>query len=445
MTLNGATLSSYWAMPFLGVLLSIALGPLLIPRIWHQHYGKISALWALGVIIALGSTLGISVTLQTMTETLFHHYVPFIIFIMSLYVICGGIRLSISAKATPFFNTFFLGLASLIASWVGTTGAAMLFIRPLMDVNQHRTHKTHTIFFFIVLVCNIGGCLTAIGDPPLFLGFLSGVPFFWPMENLLLPFLTIALPVLGIYYLLDHHFFRREEESFKQISAKTLKITIHGFTHIVYLIGAILAILLSGFIKDSPVISIMDMTLKSSDLARDALLIVLTILSLKTGTQRPRHENAFSWGPFQEICILFAAIFVTASPVLAMLKAGSEGVFAPLVDLVNTPEGHNNDLYFWLSGMLSAFLDNAPTYLVFFNLAGGDAFELTTVYPKTLMAISCGAVFMGALTYIGNAPNFMVKAIAESRGTALPSFLVYLFYALLLLLPFFALTDYLWF
>jgi len=445
MALDGATLSSYWALPFLGVLCSIALGPLVLSQVWHHHYGKISALWTLGVIVALTVTFGSSATFHTLAETLLHHYVPFIIFIMSLYVICGGIRLSISAKATPFFNTFFLGITSFIASWVGTTGAAMLFIRPLMDVNQHRSHQSHTIFFFIILICNIGGCLTAIGDPPLFLGFLSGVPFFWPMEHLLLPFLTLMIPLLGIYYLLDRHFFRREEEAFKKISDQTLQLTVHGFTHIIYLFGAIVAILLSGFMKDSPHVSFLGIDLKVSDLVRDGVLVALTLLSLKTGPQRPRHDNDFSWGPFQEICILFAAIFMTAAPVLAMLKAGSDGVFAPLVDLVNTPQGPNNDLYFWLSGMLSAFLDNAPTYLVFFNLAGGDAVALTTTHAKTLMAISCGAVFMGALTYIGNAPNFMVKAIAESRGVTLPSFLMYFVYALLLLLPLFALTDYLWF
>ena len=443
--LKGDELSLVWIIPFCGVLLSLAIMPLLAPKFWHAHFGKISLAWALISIWMIMDSFGFFVALSEILDVYVHHFIPFIIFILSLYVIAGGIKIDILTKPNPYFNTIFLGVTSFIASWIGTTGAAMLFIRPFLHVNQARDSKRHLVIFFIFLVCNIGGSLTAVGDPPLFLGFLNGVDFFWPTTHMFGPFLTVTIPLLCIFFFMDNRAFKKEGISTASVDGgDRFILKFSGRRNFLYLMLAVSAIILSGLWKTESGITIYHTKILFSDVFRDLALLGLTILSLTRGNQNVRKENKFSWAPFMEVLKVFAAIFVTAAPVIAILKAGSNGSLSSLVAMVNTPEGPNNFLYFWITGGLSSVLDNAPTYLVFFNLAGGDAEVLMTTLSKTLLAISAGSVFLGAMTYIGNAPNFMIKSIAESDGISMPSFFGYVAWSCAILLPVFLLVSFIW-
>lgn len=445
--LDGAAMSLWWAFPFAGVLLSLAVMPIVASDIWHQHFGKISAAWATIALGMIGYTFGLSAVINEVLETYLHHFVPFIIFILSLYVISGGIKIDITTKATPYFNTTFLAMTTFVASWIGTTGAAMLFIRPFLRVNQRRENKRHLVVFFIFLVCNIGGSLTAVGDPPLFLGFLSGIDFFWPTTHLFGPFLTATIPLLAIFYVFDQRAFKREKNPpppEAQDNGARFIVRLGGRRNFLLLLLAVSTIIFSGIWKTTAGFYVGHTFLKAPDVARDIILLVLTYLSFQHTNKKVRRDNHFIWGPFMEVFKVFAAIFITAAPVIAILKVGQEGALSSLVQLVNTADGPNNDLYYWITGGLSAVLDNAPTYLVFFNLAGGNATELMGPLSHTLIAISAGSVFMGALTYIGNAPNFMVKAIAEQNNIQMPSFFGYIGWSVAILVPIFILVDLLW-
>jgi Na+/H+ antiporter NhaD/arsenite permease-like protein len=417
--------------------------PVLFPTIWHKHYGKISLAWALATLIPLVSYFGKAVTVHTLLDTYIHHFIPFIIFVLVFYTICGGIKIDIICRATALLNTMYIAFATILASWIGTIGAAMLFIRPLLHINKRRAHQRHLVIFFIFLVCNIGGSLTPLGDPPLFLGFLNGVDFFWTTANLMGPFLTAAIPLLCIFYLFDRSLSNRETSS-PRTEPITVKVRIQGGRNILFLGLAIAIISISGVWHSKIILSFFGTSIPLQNLLRDLFLLILTFLSLNASPQKIRQENAFTWSPFKEVCIIFAAIFMTAAPVFSILQAGSEGAFAGLLNLINHNGQQNHHLYFWLTGILSSLLDNAPTYLIFFNMAGGDAQELMTTYARTLTAISLGAVFMGALTYIGNVPNFMVKAIAEEHAIKMPSFLGYLKWSVLLLVPLFIILGWLW-
>jgi len=441
--LQGEELDWLWGIPFVGILLSLAILPLIIPQIWHHHYGKIAFCWALAVIIPMIAYIGFDVALYEVLSTYLHHFLPFIILIFALYSISGGIRLHLSTPCTPLNNTCVLIVGAFVASWIGTTGAAMLFIRPLLEINNSRTYRTHTVIFFIFLVCNVGGALTALGDPPLFLGFLNGVDFFWPTLHLALPMSTILLSAAILYYGIDCYYYKKEtRQTTIAAHSKQPKIRIGGLSNVYCLLGAISAVLMSGLWDPNISFDIYHVSIKLQDIIRDIILIVLSLISLKFGCKDSRVHNAFTWEPFLEVLKIFAAIFITAAPVIVMLKAGENGAFANIVSLVNTSEGPNNQLYFWITGILSAFLDNAPTYLVFFNLAGGNAQILMGDLETTLIAISAGAVFMGALTYIGNAPNFMVKSIAETKDITMPSFIGYMVWSCTVLLPLFAFVSF---
>lgn len=446
--LDGTALTLWWAFPFAGILLSLALMPIIAGHFWHNHFGKVAAAWTLITLGMISYNFGLGAALHEVLLTYLHEFIPFIIFILSLYVICGGIKIDITTKPTPYFNTVFLAITTFIASWIGTTGAAMLFIRPFLHVNEQRPNKRHLVIFFIFLVCNIGGSLTALGDPPLFLGFLNGIDFFWPTTHLFGPFLTVTIPLLIIFYFFDKHIFKKEgikKESLKtQEKDDSFTVSFGGRRNLLFLLCAIAVIVLSGIWKSKEGFYIGEVFLTYPNVARDITLLLLTFISLHYGNKRVRSDNHFTWGPFMEVFKVFAAIFITAAPVIAILKAGEQGAFSGLVQLVNTNEGFENDLYYWFTGGLSAFLDNAPTYLVFFNLAGGNPTELMGPLSHTLIAISSGAVFMGALTYIGNAPNFMVKAIAEQNRISMPSFFGFMIWSLLILVPLFILVDLLW-
>jgi len=446
---NGATLSALWGVPFAGVLLSIAVFPLLAPAVWHHHFGKIAAGWALAFLVPYAFQFGPAEALGALAHAMLDEYIPFIILLTALYTVAGGICVRGNLRGSPRLNTAMLALGTLLASVMGTTGAAMLLIRPLLRANGHRRHVTHVVVFFIFLVANVGGALSPLGDPPLFLGFLEGVSFFWTTVHLAAPTLFVSGVLLAVFYALDAYYFHRREEgrpSFADPTRDGAPLGLDGKINFVLLAVVIALVLMSGLWRPRVGFDVLGTHVALQNVVRDIALIGVTLLSLALTPRTARAGNDFDWAPIEEVAKLFAGIFVTIVPVITMLRAGEAGAFAGIVHLVNTPSGEPRDImYFWATGLLSSFLDNAPTYLVFFNLAGGDAQTLMTTGAATLAAISAGAVFMGANTYIGNAPNFMVKAIAQSRGVRMPSFFAYLGWSGAVLLPLFALTGWLFF
>ena len=446
--LNGAGLSPVWIVPFLGILLSIALMPLTAPSFWHHHFGKTAAFWALAFLVPFAATFGLGPALHEVVHTLLAEYLPFMILLFALYTITGGIHVRSHLRATPALNTGLLALGTGLASIMGTTGAAMLLIRPLLRANEHRRHKAHLVIFFIFLVANIGGSLTPLGDPPLFLGFLKGVDFFWTIRWLFWPTLIAALVLLAVFYAIDLWFFRRagEERPVHDEPTPGARVSVQGKINFLLLALILACVLASGLWKPDLEITIYGTTRELPGVLRDLSLLGIAWASWRFTPRSVRRAHHFEWGPIIEIAKLFAAIFLTIIPAIAILRAGNDGVMAPLLSVVSDPSGMPIDArYFWFAGALSSFLDNAPTYLVFFNLAGGDAATLMGPLATTLAAISAGAVFMGAMTYIGNAPNFMVKSIAESRGVKMPSFLGYMAWSGLILLPVFAALTLLFF
>ncbi len=440
--LDGSVLSIAWAIPFAGLLLSIAFVPLVASRFWHDHYGKVAAAWALGLLIPFAYVYGTGEALHHVAHAVLLEYLPFVIVLFALYTIAGGICFRGAWVGTPAVNTGLLAVGATLASIMGTTGASMLLIRPLLTANETRRHKVHTVVFFILLVGNVGGALTPLGDPPLFIGFLKGVDFFWTTQALARPTLFTALTLLAAFYLFDRWMHSRESEA--PPSHPGEKFEIEGGWNLLLIAGVIAAILICGKWDPGVVFTVFGTPVDLSNVVRDVTLVVLALVSLKLTPAAIREHNVFHWAPILEVAKLFAGIFVTIFPVLAILQAGSAGALAWVGSLVYSPHGTPIDSrVFWITGVLSAFLDNAPTYLVFFNLAGGDAAELMGPRASTLAAISMGAVYFGALTYIGNAPNFMIKAIAEDRGVAMPSFFGYLAYAALVMLPLLAAVGWL--
>lgn len=433
--LPGESLGIGWMVPFVGMLLSIALLPLVAMHFWEHHLGKVVLGWSFLTFLSLTIVFGFSIAQHEILETLLHHYLPFIIMIGALFTISGGVQIDVESSATPLINTGLLAVGTLCAGWIGTTGAAMLFIRPLLQINEKRETRVHHMIFFIFLVANIGGALTPLGDPPLFLGFLNGVSFFWPLEYLALEMVVMAIPLLGIFYLLDTYLVSREDIPFEKTSLP--KISVKGRLNGILFLGVMGFVLLSGLWKSSISVSILGVSMDLQNLVRDAGLFCLMVLSWVFTPRLIHQANRFTWEPLKEVIKLFFGIFITVIPVLASLDAGLQGAMGPLVSLVNHEGVPQNAMYFWLTGGLSSFLDNAPTYLVFFHIAGGHAETLMTTLAPTLEAISLGAVFLGAMTYIGNAPNFMVKAIAESHKIKMPSFFGYMWWSFVILLPLF--------
>ncbi|MCA0305166.1 MAG: sodium:proton antiporter [Proteobacteria bacterium] len=441
----GSTLGLEWGLPFVGILLSIALMPLLVPSFWHHHFGKVSAAWALLVVVPFAALHGVPTTLYEVLHLLLLDYVPFIVLLTALFTVTGGIHIRGNLHGSPSMNTALLALGTVLAGWMGTTGASMLLIRAVIRANDDRRHKRHVFVFFIFLVANIGGALTPLGDPPLFLGFLKGVSFFWTTEHLFGEMLTAAIVLLGLFYALDSWWYRQEGHLPRDPTPDS-PLRIEGGVNIVLMLAVVGAVLASGTWKPGITFTVFHVPLELQNVLRDLALVGLTGLSLRLTRRAVRRDNGFGWAPMIEVAKLFAGIFITIAPVLAILQAGRDGALAPLVALVTGPDGQPaNAWYFWLTGLLSSFLDNAPTYLVFFNLAGGDAATLMGPLAGTLAAISCGAVFMGANSYIGNAPNFMVKAVVEEAGIRMPSFFGYMAWSGAILLPLFALMTLLFF
>ena len=444
--LDGASLSVYWALPFAGILLSIAVMPLLAPAFWHHHFGKVSAAWTLAFCIPFAVLLGPALAGTSLVHAVLAEYIPFIVLLTALYTIAGGIFIRGNLHGSPLLNTTLLAIGTVLASFMGTTGASMLMIRPLIRANDNRVHQVHVVVFFIFLVSNVGGSLTPLGDPPLFLGFLKGVDFFWTARHIFPETIFLTGSLLAIFYGLDCWYYRKEGVLTKDPTPDTPRPGFEGLVNFWLLGGVVALVLLSGFWRDAPVFDVSGTSVGLPGLLRDAGLIVLTLVSLKLTPASVHRNNQFSWGPMQEVAKLFAGIFLTIIPVIAMLKAGAGGPFGFIISFVTRPDGQPDPaMYFWATGVLSSFLDNAPTYLVFFNTAGGDAKVLMTTLAPTLAAISAGAVFMGANSYIGNAPNMMVKAIAEDRGIKMPSFFGYMAWSGAILVPLFVAMTFIWF
>ncbi|MBF5096385.1 sodium:proton antiporter [Azospirillum sp. INR13] len=441
--LDGGMLSAVWVVPFAGILLSIALFPLLAPAMWHHHFGKISALWALAFLVPFASVFGPELATYELLHTVLLEYIPFIVLLTALFTVAGGVRVAGSLVGTPLANTVGLALGTVLASLMGTTGASMLLIRPMLRANEHRRDKVHTMVFFIFLVSNVGGSLTPLGDPPLFLGFLKGVDFFWPTVHLFAPMVFLSILLLLIYFVLDVVLHTRDPGKHPLIEGvhEREPIRIEGSVNLLLLVAIVGAVLLSGVWHPGVGVTLYHVTVPLESIVSNLLLLGITGLSLALTSKQSRRMNGFTWGPILEVAKLFAAIFLTIIPAIAILKAGTDGALGAIISAVNEGGKPNPAAYFWATGILSSFLDNAPTYLIFFNTAGGDAKVLMTDLSLTLTAISAGAVFMGANSYIGNAPNFMVKAIAEERGVAMPSFFGYIAWSFGILVPLLGLTT----
>lgn len=453
--LPGDELGLPWAFPFAGILFSIAIFPLIAPQFWHHNFGKVSAFWALVLLIPMIFEFNLQVVTYELFHAMFLEYFPFIILLLALFTISGGIRLIGTLVGTPILNTGLILVGTILASWMGTTGAAMLIVRPLLRANMQRKHKVHVIVFFIFLVANIGGSLTPLGDPPLFLGFLKGVDFFWTTSAMFIPMIFVVTLLLIIFYTLDSYYFKKEVLPDAEVPRDEKKLGLEGSFNFLLLVGVIGAVLLSGFWRPGALIPLyhfvqnghaFELHMELQNVVRDLLLLLLALVSWKVTPRRVREENDFSWFPIQEVAKLFAGIFITIIPAIAILRAGEQGALKSVIQSVSSGGNPINYMYFWATGILSSFLDNAPTYLVFFNTAGGNALELMTTHHNTLLAISAGAVFMGANTYIGNAPNFMVKSIAEQSGVKMPSFFGYMIrYSIPILIPIFVVVSLLFF
>lgn len=444
----GEVLPLYSGIPFAGMLLSIALMPLFAPRFWHHHFGKIAAFWALmaavPMLVVYGGPAG-----HQIYHVLIADYVPFIILLWALFTVSGGILLRGTLRGTPVVNSLMLLVGTALASWMGTTGAAMLMIRPFLRANDYRKNRSFMVVFFIFLVANIGGSLTPLGDPPLFLGFLHGVPFTWTF-NLLPEMLVVVAIVLSMYFLMDLYMYKKEGVTAPVEEGAGEPLRLDGSLNFLFLAGIVGAVLMSGLV-DWGSVDLFGVHRAVADLVRDAILILMGVLSLVTTATKVRDDNDFTWAPILEVAYLFAGIFVSMVPCLLILKAGSKGAAVFLIEAVREP-AH----FFWATGILSSFLDNAPTYLTFFNTALGRFYpgipeslavpQFIAENAIYLKAISCGAVFMGANTYIGNAPNFMVRSIAEEAGTPMPSFFGYMFlYAIPILCTTFVLVTFIFF
>jgi Na+/H+ antiporter NhaD/arsenite permease-like protein len=444
---DGSQLSPLWGVPFAGILLSIALMPLLAPIFWHHHFGKVTAAWSLAFLLPFALVFGPQVAGLNFAHALLAEYIPFILLLTALFTVAGGIFIRGNLHGSPGLNTAILAIGAALASVMGTTGASMLMIRPLIRANDNRVHKAHVVVFFIFIVSNAGGSLTPLGDPPLFLGFLKGVDFFWTARHIFPETLFLVGVLLALFYVLDWwHYHHREEILPVDPTPDSKRIGFDGMANF-GLLGLIAAlVLLSGLWKSNVVFNLLGTEVALPGLVRDAGLIAVTLASLLITPAQVHDDNQFSWGPMQEVAKLFAGIFLTIIPVIAMLKAGVNGPFSAIVAAVTRPDGTADPaMYFWAAGALSSFLDNAPTYLVFFNTAGGDPQVLMNALAPTLAAISAGAVFMGANTYIGNAPNLMVKAIAEDRGVKMPSFFGYMAWSGSVLVPLFIIMTFIWF
>jgi Na+/H+ antiporter NhaD/arsenite permease-like protein len=435
-----------WAVPFACMLLSIAICPLAVPHFWEHHFGKVAVFWGLAFLVPCGYFYGWPLAGFLAAETLLLEYIPFILLLLALFTVAGGIRLKGSLVGTPAVNAGILLAGTLLASWMGTTGAAMLLIRPLLRANRHRRFRVHQVVFFIFLVANIGGSLTPLGDPPLFLGFLKGVDFFWTLTHLFKMTLLLSAVLLVVFFALDTVLYAREGRPLPPGTSAEHgeKLGVEGGINFLLLLCVVANTLVSGQWKGTE-FHVFGIPMELQNTVRDAIYLCIAGASWLVTDRGCRKRNEFTWGPILEVGKLFIGIFLSMIPAIAILRAGEHGALAGLISLTTDAAGNPvTAMYFWMTGALSSFLDNAPTYLVFFNAAGGDAARLME-QATTLAAISAGAVFMGANTYIGNAPNFMVRSIAAEQGVSMPSFFGYMAWSVGILCPIFLVVTLLFF
>ncbi len=442
----GSTLSFAYCIPFAGMLLSIAICPLVNGAWWEKFKGAAVLFWSLLFLVPFAIGNGAGTALNHFLEVILGDYISFIVLLFGLFCVAGNIRIRGTLAGTPKVNVLLLLIGTLLSSWVGTTGASMLLIRPVIRANSWRKRKVHTMVFFIFLVSNIGGCLTPVGDPPLLMGFMHGVPFTWSF-HLLPVFLLNVVLLLALYFIIDSRAYKKDlsDGAKPKASEKTEKIGLEGAHNLIFLLCIVGAVILSGSLANINAffgngIKIEgEVTLTFATMIEMAIILLSAFLSFKTTKKEVRTANNFSWGAIQEVAVLFIGIFITMIPALLILSArGSElGIT-------------KNWQMFWATGALSSFLDNTPTYLVFFETAvslhaTNEAIGSVMIPQTMLMAISCGAVFMGANTYIGNAPNFMIKSIAEENNIKMPSFFGYLFWSVCCLIPVFLIDTLIFF
>ncbi|OGU93906.1 MAG: sodium:proton antiporter [Ignavibacteria bacterium RIFOXYC2_FULL_35_21] len=424
-----------WSMlPFILMLGSIAVFPVIAERFWKKNRNKFIMALVLGIPTAiwlLANSLG-----SELYHSMVFDYIPFIILLGALFVITGGIFVDGDIEAKPIANTAFLAIGAVLASFMGTTGAAMLLIRPLIHTNKRRELKTHTILFFIGIVANCGGLLTPLGDPPLFMMYLRGAPFTWFL-HLVPEWLFVNILLLIIYFFVDTYFWKKETPEAKRREHEYKKpIKLEGKLNFIWLLGVILAVALINphtipALGTNPYLSFI----------RETVIVLMAILSLQFTTHMTRTSNSFSWHPIEEVAYLFLGIFITMVPCLLYLESNAESLGIT-----------THTLFYYATGGLSGFLDNTPTAVTFYSLAKGlveqEPFLLQNVpvvagIPEVFMkAISVSSVFFGSMTYIGNGPNFMVKSIAEHSNIKMPHFFAYMYkFSLIILLPLFILCQ----
>jgi Na+/H+ antiporter NhaD/arsenite permease-like protein len=440
--LDGTRLPWPLALPFAGILLSIALGPLAVKEWWHIHYEKAAGFWAILALGGLTAVAGLPAAAAGFVHSMALAYLPFILMLFAFYIAAGGIAVEGKLNGSPMVNTMILAFGAAIANIIGTTGASMILIRPLIRANSARPFNAHVVVFFIFLVSTIGGVLTPLGNPPLFLGYLHGIDFFWTAHALWTQALFTVGILLVIFFLVDSYFYWREE-SIPPAGTASGKLRVRGLANIGLMGIAVLGIVASGLWRPGIGFEVLGTRIELQNLIRELIMVFVGLASLRVTNPRLRAANGFEWEPIREVSYLFAGIFICIIPVMAMLEAGAKGPFSAAINVLARGGTPDNAVYFWATGILSSFLDNAPTYLVFFQLAGGDPVALMGPLAKTLTAISLGAVFMGANTYIGNAPNFMVYAIARRAGVNMPGFFRYMIWSGAILFPIFAAVTWL--
>ncbi len=429
-----------WGLPFVALLLSIALLPIAAPRFWERRMGAVALFWAAALVLPQAIAAGPLFAAGQAWQALVMDYLPFITLLLAMYAVAGGVLIQGGPWGTPAGNTLLLALATLCAALVGPIAVSMVLIHPLLRANAHRRRKVHLVVFFIVLVCNVGGLTTPLGNPPLYIGLLQGVPFLWPMRVLWPLALVLALPLLGAFWLIDRH---SAAAAPPPPAARPLQL--RGWRNL-GLLAALVATALLQSLWQPGAIDLFGARVGVERLLGVAVFALTALVSTLATPLAVRQGNMFQWAPMLEVGKLFAGIFITITPALAMLEAGRDGPLGAVLRLSADMQGAPwPAAYFWLSGLLSAFLDNAPTYFLFFRMAGADVATLTGPHATTLMAMSAGSVCFGALTYIGSAPNMMVRGIAAHRGVRMPGFFGYMLYASTLLLPGFVAVTLLFF
>lgn len=449
----GTSMIPAWlCIPFAGLLLSIAAAPLLRPEWWERNKLWAVLFWSLLFVLPYALFYGPSSATEIVLECILNDYLSFIIMLFGLFCVAGNITFTGDLAGSPAVNLIFLLIGTLLSSIIGTTGSSMLMLRPMIKINSWRRRKKHIMIFFIFLISNMGGALTPLGDPPLLMGFMRGVPFLWSLH--LMPILLFNMVILlFVFWHLDSMNYRKDmAQGYRpDISEPGTELSLKGGHNVIFLLMIILAVVLSGTLPSNPAFLdaegavkgihvFAEVTLSYPSLIEIALILTAAFLSFKTTPEEIRRANHFTWGAIEEVAQLFVGIFITMQPALMILKE-----LGPKLGITQPFQ------LFWATGALSSFLDNTPTYLVFLTTAGtlgavqGVQTSLGMIPVKLLEAISCGAVFMGANSYIGNAPNFMVKSISDENGIHMPSFFGYVLWALTFLVPVFLIDTLIFF